>query len=108
MVTESALDLEVRNRMFHEGDNRSCNLYPVKLDSYKQPCVWKASAAVKAQVFGPSNIVGNPSANYIPVEAAEGEESYIDKFGDEPVFSQRSGQVGKRISSLLQATEEGD
>ena len=86
VVTESALDLEVRNRMFHEGDNRSCNLYPVKLDSYKQPCVWKASAAVKAQVFGPSNIVGNPSANYIPVEAAEGEESYIDKFGDEPIF----------------------
>ena len=36
--------------------------------------------------MGQVTLWATPSANYIPVEAAEGEESYIDKFGDEPVF----------------------
>ena len=67
VITEKPIDIQVKQRKYHEGDNRSCNMYPIVLDDYNSPNVWKASVAVKQKIYTSANLVGNPSTGYIPV-----------------------------------------
>ena len=86
VVTHAALDLPIRDRMWHAGDNRSSTLYPIHLDDYTAPCVWRTTSQVKLHIFTKDNIVGNPSQGYVasaPVSADEVPEAV----GEAAVFS---------------------
>ena len=87
MVTREATVLPVRDRLFHAGTNRSAMMYPIVLDPYTSPNVWKLPAVIRTKLYGKDNIVGQSGANYLSVQQAEGKDTAAPNKDDEPAFS---------------------
>ena len=84
VVTESAMDHEVKQRMFYEGDNPSSNIYPIVLDDYESIRMWCATPQVKSKIFTSDNIVGMGSGTYVCADDSDNVKKAAGE--EEPVF----------------------